>query len=53
MIYADFISILVPEDNWKKIQNQSYTNKYQKHTACSYDCKLACVDDKSTRPFKS
>ena len=35
-IYADFESILVPEDNAKQSQNESYTNKYQKHVACSY-----------------
>ena len=30
MIYADFESILVPEDNVKQNPNESYTNKYQK-----------------------
>ena len=35
MIYVDFESILVPEDNRKQKPNQSYTNKYQKHAACS------------------
>ena len=34
IIYADFESILVPKDNWKKNANESYTNKYQKHVAC-------------------
>ena len=28
MIYAEFESILVPEDNRKKNSNESYTNKY-------------------------
>ena len=28
MIYADFESILVPEDNRKQNPNESYTNKY-------------------------
>ena len=27
-IYADFESILVPEDNGKQNLNESYTNKY-------------------------
>ena len=45
MIYADFENILVPEDNEKQNMNQSYTNKYQKHVACSYDYNLVCVDD--------
>ena len=49
MIYADFESILVPEDNGKQNPNQSYANKYQKHVACSYGYKLVYVDDK----FKS
>ena len=39
MIYADFESILVPEDNGMEIPDESYTNKYQKHIACSYGCK--------------
>ena len=53
MIYVDFGSILVPEDNGKQKPNQSYTNKYQKHAACSYGHKLVCVDDKFSKPFKS
>ena len=53
MIYADFESILVPGDNGKQNPNESYSNKYQKHVACSYGYKLACVDDKFSKPFKS
>ena len=53
MIYADFESILVPEDKRKQNPNESYTNKYQKHVACSYGYKLVCVDDKYSKPFKS
>ena len=37
VIYADFESILVPEDNGKQSPNESYTNKYQ-HVDCSYGC---------------
>ena len=36
MIYADFGSILVPEDNGKQNPNESYTKRYQKHVVCSY-----------------
>ena len=53
MICADFESILLPEDNRKQNLNESYTNKYQKHVACSYGYKLVCVDDKFIKPFKS
>ena len=53
IIYADFESILVPEDNGKQNLNESYTNKYQKHIACSYSYKLVCVDDKFSKSFKS
>ena len=53
MIYADFKSILVPEDNRKQNPNEPYTNKYKKHVACSYGYKLVCVDDKLSKPFKS
>ena len=38
MIYAGFESILVPEDNEKQNSDDSHTNKYQKHVACSYGC---------------
>ena len=51
MTYADFESILVPEDNRKQNLNESYTNKYQKHVACRYGYKLVC--DKFSKPFKS
>ena len=52
MIYADFESIPVPEDNGRQSPNESYTNKYQKHVACSYGYKLVCVHDKFTKLFK-
>ena len=53
MIYADFESILVPEDNGKQNPNGSDPSKYQKHFAYSYGSKLACVDNKFSKPFKS
>ena len=53
MIYADFESNLVLESNGKQNPNESYTNKCQKHVACSYGYKLVCVDDKFSQPFKS
>ena len=43
LIFAGFESILVPEDNGKQNPKESYTNKHQKHIACSYDNKLACL----------
>ena len=52
IIYANFEIILVAEDNWKQNPEESYTNKYQKHIACSYGYKLVCVDDKFSKPFK-
>ena len=39
MIYADFESILVPENNEKQNPDESYTNKYQKHIAYCYGYK--------------
>ena len=53
MIYADFESILVPEDNGKQNQNECYIKKYQKHVVWSCSYKLVCVDDIFTKPFKS
>ena len=42
MIYADFVSILVPEDNGKQNSKESYANKYQKR-----------IDHKFSKPFKT
>ena len=43
----------MPEDIWKKNPNESFTNKCQKHVACSYGYKWVCFDDKFSKPFKS
>ena len=43
----------MPEDNGMLNPNESYTNKYQKHVACSYGYKLVCVDGQFSNPFKS
>ena len=53
IIYADFESILVPEEKGKQNSEESYTNKYQKHIACSSGYKLVCADDKFSKPFKT
>ena len=53
IIYLDFESILVPEDDGKQNPIDSYTNKYQKHVAYSYGYELVCADDKFRKPFKS
>ena len=52
MVYADFESTLVPEDNGKQNTEESYMNKHQKHIAFSYGFKLVCVDDKFSKPFQ-
>ena len=39
IIYTDFESILGPENKRKQNPDKTYTNKYQKHIACSYSCK--------------
>ena len=46
-IYADF------ECNWKSSESYegSYSKKYQDHVPCSFAYKLACVDDKFTKPI--
>ena len=36
MIYADFESTLMPVGNGKQNPNESYTDRYPKHVACSY-----------------
>ena len=52
IVYADFESILVPENKEKQHPEESYTNKYQKHIVCSYGYKLVCVG-KFSKPFKT
>ena len=52
IIYADFESILVSEDNRKQNPKESYTNKQQKHIGCSCGYKLICVDDKFSKPTR-
>ena len=34
-----------------KNPKNSYTNKHQKHIACSYSYKLVCFDGKFSKPF--
>ena len=51
MIYADFESILLPEDNGKQHLHEPYKNKYQKHVSCSYGYELECVDNKYSKPL--
>ena len=53
MIYADFEIVLIPEDNGKQNPNECYTNKFQKHVACSYGYKLVFLDDQFSKSFKS
>ena len=53
MIYVQFESILMPEDNQKQNPNASYTNKYENYVAFSYGYKLVCVEDIFSEPFKT
>ena len=52
MIYPNFESILLAEDNRKQSPKESYTNKYQKDVASRYGYKLVYVGDKFRKPFK-
>ena len=49
MIYADFESILEPEDNGNQTPEEPYTYKYKKHAACNCGYQLIFVDDKSSK----
>ena len=53
MIYTDFESIVVPENNGKQNPDESYTNKYQNHVDCSFCYKLVRVNNQFSKPFKS
>ena len=46
LFYADFGSILVPEDSKKQKHEESYASKYQKDVYCNYGYKIICADDK-------
>ena len=52
MTYLDFESILEPGNNGKRIPDEPYMNKYQKHDAYSYGYKFVFVWDKLSQPFK-
>ena len=52
-MYTDFGSILVPEEKGKQNPKEPYTDKYQIYISCSYGHKLACVDDKLSKLFKT
>ena len=41
----------MPQNNRKQNREESCTNKYQKHIACSYGYKSVCAD-KCGKPFK-
>ena len=45
-IYADFESINEKISSCQPSDNKSYTEKYQKHTACSFGYKVVCHYDK-------
>ena len=53
VVYVNFESTLLCEENEKQNPNESFTNKYQKRVACSYGYKLVCVDVKFSKTFKS
>ncbi|CAB3991349.1 Gastrula zinc finger [Paramuricea clavata] len=57
VIYADFESILVPEERKEKSENpeeESSTDLYQTHKACSFGLKTVChYDDKYSGEYKS
>ena len=51
VIYADFEAIT--EKVSEKASQKSYTEQYQKHTACGYGYKVVCCyDDKFSKPIK-
>ena len=52
IIYADFESILVPENNGNQNSDQSYMNKYQNHLGWSVGYKLVYSDDQCSKYFK-
>ena len=49
--YADFESILVPENNRKQNPQVFFTNNCQKHITCSFGYKLVCLDAKLLKTY--
>ena len=49
---CNFESILVAEVNAKQNPDESCTNRYKKHIACSYGYKLISIDHKFSQPLK-
>jgi hypothetical protein len=45
IVYADFESFVTPIDTCQLNPNESYTNKYQKHTPSSFCYYIKCFDD--------
>ena len=43
----------MPEEKGKQNPKEPYTDKYQIYIPCSYGHKLACVDDKFSKLFKT
>ena len=53
VIYADFEAITEKIQGCQPNSNKSYTEQYQKHTACGYGYKVVCYyDDKFSKPTK-
>lgn len=53
VIYAGFEAVTKNVQGCQPYADKSYTDKYQKHTACSCGYKLVCFyDDKYTKPVK-
>ena len=53
VIYADFEAITDKVSGCQLNNAKSYTNKYQKHTSCSYGYKVVCCyDDKYSKPSR-
>ena len=48
VIYADFEAVTEKIQGCEPNNNKSYTNKYQKHTSCSYGYKVVCCYDDKT-----
>ena len=53
IIYVDFQTILLSENNGKQNPEESYANKYQNLAACSYGYKSICFDYTFSKSFKT
>ena len=53
IIYASILKVFQCHKTVESKIQESYMSKHEKPIACSYSCKLVCVDDNFSKAFKT